>query len=429
MPQNLFNNNKQTRSPAATGFLPPLAERLRPQTLDELVGQQELVGEGKPLRELILQDELPSFILWGPPGVGKTSIARVIARVTRAHFVALSAVEAGLKELREILQVAEERRQATGQHTILFIDEVHRWNKAQQDALLPYVEHNKITLIGATTENPSFEINSALLSRAKVFVLEPLGHEDIKSILKRALSDKQHGIKDNVEVGEQELDELCRVSGGDARIGLNTLEIAVQFTKPQNGKKILTKEALTQVLKKGHLRYDRAGDQHYNIISALHKSLRGSDADAALYWLGRMLEAGEDPLYVARRLVRFASEDIGLADPQALVQAISVYQAAHYLGMPEANINLAQAVAYLARAPKSNKLYTAYQEVQMDVNNLPPYEVPVHLRNAPTKLMKDLGYGKDYKYPPSCEAGNPDYEASVNQEYLPKELKGKKYLK
>lgn len=400
----------------------PLADRLRPLSLAELVGQEELVGKGKPLFELIQKDKVPSIIFWGPPGSGKTTLARIMAETTKAHFVALSAVDAGLKELREVLRSAEERLAAYRQATILFIDEIHRWNKAQQDALLPYVEQGKITLVGATTENPSFEINNALLSRVRVFILAPLEPRHLRQILEQALIDKDRGLNEEIEIPEEIFKEIENLANGDARVALNTLELSVQLAPFKEGKKVLSHEVLRSVLQRTHLLYDRAGEEHYNIISALHKSLRGSDLNAALYWLGRMLEAGEDPLFVARRLVRFASEDIGLADPQALVQATTAYTATHYLGMPEANVILAQATAYLARAPKSNSLYTAYQEVQKDISEKPLYPVPLHIRNAPTKLMKEIGYSKGYKY-------NPDFKEPVEQGYLPTELKGRKYLK
>ncbi len=399
----------------------PLAERLRPETWTDFVGQESVIGLGTPLRQLIERDQVPSLIFWGPPGSGKTTLARLIARLTKSVFVQLSAVQAGLAELRQIVAEALERRKLHHTRTILFIDEIHRWNKAQQDALLPYVENGTVTLIGATTENPSFEVVSALLSRCRVVVLRPLAPENITSILERALQSPAAGFGTvRVEGAAAAIAHLSVMANGDARVALNALELAIK-SQVKDGVARLTDEVLKQSLQRTHLMYDKAGEEHYNIISALHKSMRGSDADAALYWLGRMLEAGEDPLYVARRLIRFASEDIGLADPQALVQAVAAYQAAHDIGMPECNLALAQATVYLARAPKSNALYTAYGKVKEDIEKTINEGVPLHLRNAPTKLMKDLQYGKGYKY-------NPDFSEPVEQDYLPPSLKGKKYL-
>lgn len=402
----------------------PLANRLRPESLDEFEGQEELIGAGKMLRNLIQNDEIPSMIFWGPPGSGKTTLARIIAKMTKSEFIQMSATASGLADLRKIVSAAQSGRKFQNRRTILFIDEIHRWNKSQQDSLLPYVENGTITLIGATTENPSFEVNSALLSRSRVFVLKSLAAENIKNILKRAISDKVRGYGEtDIQITDKTLDYLAGVANGDARIALNALEFAVKASRKEGQKMIqLDQGTIREALQKTHLLYDRAGEEHYNIISALHKSMRGSDADAALYWLGRMIEAGEDPLYVARRLVRFASEDIGLADPNALVQATTAYTACHYLGMPECNVILAQAVVYLARAPKSNALYAAYGEVQRDIREIENEPVPFHLRNAPTDLMKDLGYGKGYKY-------NPNYKKPVEQDYLPEKLKGKKYFK
>src|SRR3989338_8030616 len=409
----------------------PLADRLRPQSWADFVGQTEVVGPGTPLRKLIDQDQVPSIIFWGPPGSGKTTLARLIATVTKSYFEQLSAVSSGLVELRQLVASAKERRKFTRQRTILFIDEIHRWNKAQQDALLPQVETGAVTLIGATTENPSFEVISALLSRCRVVVLKALAPQDIETILRRAIRDKERGWgKLEVKGAEAAVKHLAVMASGDARVALNTLELAVKASL-KNGVAAITEELIKQSLQRTHLLYDKAGEEHYNIISALHKSMRGGEADAALYLLGRMLEAGEDPLYIERRLIRFASEDIGLAEPAALVQATAAFQAAHEIGMPECNVVLAQCVAYLARAPKSNALYTAYQAVQQDVKETVNEGVPLHLRNAPTELMKDLGYGKGYKYPPAeakRRAGNPDYDESVEQDYLPESLKGKKYL-
>jgi len=401
----------------------PLAERLRPETLVYFFGQEEVIGQGTLLRQAIESDNIPSMIFWGPPGCGKTTLARIIAKLTKSTFIQLSAVSGGVKDVREIIKQARERKKFNRQKTILFVDEIHRFNKAQQDAFLPVVEDGTIILIGATTENPSFEVISPLLSRSRVFVLKSLGSEEIKKILKLAL-ETDHQLKEKkIELEEEALDFLAQMSSGDARTALNALELAVNATKAdKDGIIKIQLEIIKESLQKSHLLYDKNGEQHYNIISALHKSLRGSDANASLYWLGRMLEAGEDPLYVARRLIRFSSEDIGLANSQALVQAVAAYQACYLIGLPECTVILAQAVVYLAKCKKSNELYAAYGQVQTDVKNLPPYPVPLHLRNAPTKLMKDLNYGKDYKY-------NPDYEGQVEQDYLPEELKDKKYLK
>jgi putative ATPase len=409
----------------------PLADRLRPGTWEEFFGQEEIIGLGKPLRQLIERDEVPSLILWGPPGSGKTTLARLIANLTKSAFVQLSAVSSGLDDLRRVVAEAVERRKLYNTRTILFIDEIHRWSKTQQDALLPQVERGIVTLIGATTENPSFEVISALLSRSRVVVLKSLNPSYLKKILQRALQDKDKGLGNiKVEGAERALEHIVVMANGDARVALNTLELAVKSARQGDSAK-LDENVIKQSLQRTHLVYDKAGEEHYNLISALHKSLRGSDDNAALYWLGRMLEAGEDPLYVARRLVRFAAEDVGLADPQALVQATAAFQATHQLGMPECNVVLAQVVVYLARAPKSNALYVAYGKVQEDVQKTINEGVPLHLRNAPTKLMKDLNYGAGYKYPPAeaqRRAGNPDYKSKVEQDYLPPSLKGKKYL-
>ncbi len=401
-----------------SGRTVPLADRMRPETITELFGQESLVGEGAFLRQAIDTDTVPSLILWGPPGSGKTTLALIVAHETAAEFVKLSAVGSGVKELRKVIDQAEANT-SQGKKTILFIDEIHRWNKSQQDALLPHVERGTVTLIGATTENPSFEVNAALLSRARVLVLQKLSKEAVHTILQRALADKENGLgAKGIEVDKDALGLIARFANGDARMALNTLEaVATQHTH-------LTVEAVKQVLQRPHLLYDKAGEEHYNIISALHKSMRGSDADAALYWLGRMLEAGEDPLYVARRLVRFASEDIGIANSFALPQAVAAYQACHMIGMPECAVNLAQAVVYLAKSKKSNALYMAYKNVQKDIREQPNEPVPIHLRNAPTRLMKDLGYGKEYKY-------TPDYSdpEEARQDYLPERLKGRKYIR
>ncbi|MFH1565385.1 MAG: replication-associated recombination protein A [bacterium] len=406
----------------------PLAERMRPVILDEYVGQENLVGEKAVLRQAIINDQVPSMIFWGPPGSGKTTLARIIAQMTKSVFVPFSAISSGVKDLRQVMAQAKERAKLHSHRTILFIDEVHRWNKAQQDYLLPGVEDGTIILIGATTENPSFEINSALLSRCRVFVLESLTVENIVLLLKRVISDQNRGLKSvfnekiKFDIPDDVLKYLAIVASGDARIAYNAIELGAKSAQIKNSTVKITKEDIEKALQKTHLLYDRAGDQHYNIISALHKSMRGGNADAALYWLGRMLEAGEDPLYIARRLIRFASEDIGIANSQALVQAVAAYQACHFIGMPECNVNLAQAVVYMAKSQKSNELYSAYLQVQKDIKDFPNEGVPLHLRNAPTKLMKDLNYGKDYKY-------SPDFDYNEKQEYLPESLKGGKYLK
>jgi len=397
----------------------PLADRMRPTSLESYVGQEKLIGPGATLRTLIERDELPSMIFWGPPGTGKTTLARIIARLTRSRFEQVSAVSSGIVELRRIVDEAKEKRKLANTRTILFVDEIHRWNKSQQDSLLPQVESGVITLIGATTENPSFEINGALLSRCRVFVLEKLTAEDIKKLLERAIKSPE-GLDGKVKVDAEAIEFLAYIADGDARVALNSLEIAAKALKISK-RQVLKIEAVKYALAKTHLRYDKTGEEHYNIISALHKSMRGSDADAALYWLGRMLEAGEDPLYVARRLVRFASEDVGLADSNALVIAMNAYNAAHTIGMPECNVILAHCAAYLAKAPKSIQVYEAYQKVQKDIAELPNEPVPLHLRNAPTKLMKELDYGKGYKY-------NPAFKEPIDQDYLPEKLKGRKYL-
>lgn len=404
--------------------LTPLADRLRPETLADFVGQAEIIGPNKLLRKLIEQDEIPSLILWGPPGSGKTTLAKIIANLSGAEFVSFSAVTSGVSDLRTVIKEASGLLTADGKKTILFIDEIHRWSKSQQDALLPHVENGTVVLIGATTENPSFEVNSALLSRCRVFVLKQLDEEAIMAILKRALSDKERGLgKSLVKVSAEALEFLANAANGDARNALNALELAVKTgKKDKKGQVTIDKELIKESLQKSHLLYDKKGDEHYNIISALHKSMRGGDADAALYWLGRMLEGGEDPLFVARRLIRFASEDVGLANSQALVQAVTGYEACHFIGMPECDVVLAQVVVYLAKCKKSNELYEAYGRVKQDVRETINEPVPLHIRNAPTRLMKDLGYGRDYKY-------SPHYNYQENQDYLPERLKGRKYLK
>jgi putative ATPase len=377
----------------------PLAERMRPRTLDEFIGQEKLLGPGKPLRQQIESDQISSMLLWGPPGCGKTTLARMIARLTRSEFVAFSAVLAGIKEIKEVM-AASEHKSHGGQRTIVFVDEVHRFNKAQQDAFLPYVEAGHITFIGATTENPSFEVISPLLSRTKVYVLDPLTTPQIVDLLKRAIADKERGLgNEHVEATDDVLFRIASYANGDARSAYNTLDLAARSAKPSTtGARTITRELLEDVLQRKLLRYDKAGEEHYNLISALHKSVRNSDPDAALYWLARMLESGEDPLYLARRLVRMASEDIGLAEPGALAVTLAAKDAFDFLGVPEGNLALAQAAVYLALAPKSNAVYTAYGEVIDDVHKTEADPVPLHLRNAVTGLMKNVGYGQGYKY-------------------------------
>lgn len=394
----------------------PLADRMRPSTLEDFFGQEEVIGEGRLLRKAIEEDMVPSMIFWGPPGTGKTTLAHIIAGKTKSNFQKLSATSSGVKELHEKLDLAESNKRL-GIRTILFIDEIHRWNKKQQDTLLPYVENGTVTLIGATTENPSFEVISALLSRCRVFVLKQLTSEQLAKIIEQTLKDKVRGLGSlKLKMSKDTIELLAQMSNGDARTALNVLEYSASLSKN------ITADIIKESFQKSHLLYDKNGEEHYNIISALHKSMRGSDADAALYWLARMLEAGEDPLYIARRIVRFASEDIGLANSLALPQAVSAYQACHFIGMPECNVILAQAVVYMAKCKKSNELYRAYGEVKKDIEKYGNLPVPLHIRNAETKLMKELGYGKGYKY-------SPEYGYQEDQEYLPEKLKGKKYLK
>jgi putative ATPase len=401
----------------------PLAARMRPQTFAEFVGQEHLVADGRVLRKCIEADQLPSMVFWGPPGSGKTTLAHIIANVTRAQFNSLSAVSAGVADLRRVIEEAKKRLKSSGQRTILFVDEIHRFNKAQQDAVLPFVENGTVTFIGATTENPSFEVVSPLLSRCRVFRLNLLSDEDVKLIVERAIEDTERGLgKFRIIVSEEALRHLVIISNGDARVALNALEMAAFATLPDgDGLRSIDLSAIEEALQHRALLYDKSGDQHYDLISALHKSLRGSDPDAGLYWLGRMLEAGEDPLYIARRLMRFASEDVGVADPQALVIAVAAQQAVHFVGLPEGNLALAEAVVYLATAPKSNSLYQAYSRVQKDIQQGRNEPVPLHLRNPVTDLMRRMGHGQGYKYAHDY----PDH--FVKQQNLPPFLQGKRY--
>ncbi|MCI0602647.1 replication-associated recombination protein A [bacterium] len=407
--------------PARKAAPGPLADRMRPQTFHEFVGQEELTGPERILRRMAESKQLRSMIFWGPPGVGKTTLARLLAKSAEAHFITYSAVTSGIKEIKTVMIEAEQQRKYYGRQTILFIDEIHRFNKAQQDAFLPYVERGDIILLGATTENPSFEINSALLSRIKVIVLHQLSVENLRTIVDRALTDKKEGLGETgLKLEESSMDVLLRMSDGDARTALNLLEIASDLAISA-GKKEISASELEEALQRKMLLYDKKGEEHYNVISALHKSLRNSDPDASLYWLARMLEAGEDPLYIARRLIRFASEDVGMADPQALAVAVAAQQATHFIGMPEANTALAQAVVYLATAPKSNALYEGYARAAQAVQEKPNEPVPLHIRNAPTSLMKELGYGKGYQYAHDYEDGITDMSC------LPESLAGSKY--
>ncbi len=399
----------------------PLAARLRPQTLDEYVGQTHLLGKGKVLRSLIESDQISSMIFWGPPGVGKTTLARIIANSTKAAFIDFSAVTSGIKEIRTVMQKADDNRRY-GEKTIVFVDEIHRFNKAQQDAFLPFVEKGSIILIGATTENPSFEVNSALLSRCKVFVLQELKTEELVQLLKRALTDEKGFGTQQVNIEPDLLEMIAVFSNGDARTALSTLEMAVlNGDVDSSGTTMVTRETLEQCTSKKSLLYDKTGEEHYNLISALHKSMRNSDPDAAVYWLARMLEAGDDPLYIARRVTRFASEDIGLADPKALEIAVAAYQACHFIGMPECSVHLTQAVVYMSVAPKSNALYMAYEHAKRDAAKMLAEPVPLVIRNAPTKLMKELNYGKGYQY------AHDTADKLTNMQCLPDSLLGVTY--
>jgi putative ATPase len=409
-------------APAARGRQAPLADRMRPRTLDEFVGQDHLLGPGKPLRLAIEGDDATSMIFWGPPGTGKTTLAKIIAKITQASFIEFSAVLSGIKEIKQVMVEAEKAAEF-GSRTILFVDEIHRFNKAQQDAFLPYVERGTIRLIGATTENPSFEINAALLSRCRVYTLAALTQEQIVALLQRALTDSQRGLgASGLEADEEALTTIASYSSGDARNALNSLEVAAKLAEGR-GERVITKPLAAEAMQRRVLLYDKKGEQHYDIISALHKSVRNSDPDASLYWLARMLEAGEDPMYVARRVVRMAVEDIGLAAPEALNLCLSAKDAMHFLGQPEGDLALAQAVVYLALAPKSNAVYTAYADVLADIEATAAEPVPLHLRNAPTKLMKELDYSKGYQYAHDVEGRVADMEC------LPPSLAGRHYYK
>ena len=411
--------------PTASGRDPraPLADRMRPRTLDEVVGQDHLLGPGRVLRTAVERGELHSMILWGPPGSGKTTLASLMAHVSGARFVAFSAVLSGVKEIRAVIAEAE-THQKRGLKTVLFVDEIHRFNRAQQDAFLPHVERGTIVLIGATTENPSFEVNAALLSRCRVYVLKGLGEPELVTILRRALADRERGLGgSNADVDDDGLTAIARIANGDARGALNILEVAVALAPEAKGRRTITEATITEAAQRRTLLYDKGGEEHYNLISALHKSLRDSDPDASLYWLTRMLESGEDRLYIARRLVRFASEDVGNADPRALTLTLAAKEAFDFLGSPEGELALAQATLFLALAPKSNAVYVAYGEAQKDVQERPAEPVPLHIRYAPTGLMKNLGYGKGYQYAHDA----PD--ARVDQDDLPDSLRGREYYR
>jgi putative ATPase len=402
----------------------PLADRMRPRSLDEFVGQEKIIGRGRALRRMIEEDRLSSIIFWGPPGTGKTTLAEVIAQSTSARFVPFSAVMSGIREVREVMNEADSFRRRTSRRTVIFVDEIHRFNKAQQDAFLPFVEAGTIILIGATTENPSFEINTALLSRSKVFVLEMLTTENLVEIMKRAIANEERGLGSiKINAPDEVLSRIAVYASGDARVSLNTLELAVSIAEPDaDDVRVINEEVLQEAMQRASLAYDKTGEEHFNLISAFIKSIRNSDADAAVYWLARMIEAGEDPLFIARRLVHHASEDIGLADPFALVQSVAAMQAAHFIGLPEARLALTQATIYLARAPKSNAVYMAYMSAQKDALETEREPVPLHLRNAPTGLMKGLDYGKNYQYAHSFESGRAE-----DMQCLPEGLQGRRY--
>ena len=398
----------------------PLAARLRPETIEEYVGQEHLLGRGRVLRRMIEQDRISSMIFWGPPGVGKTTLAQIIARMTQSAFINFSAVTSGIKEIRVVMEKAEKNRQI-GQRTIVFVDEIHRFNKAQQDAFLPFVEKGSIILIGATTESPSFEVNGALLSRCRVFVLQPLSADDLTEMLHHALQSPRGFGGQKIEIAEDLLRLIANFANGDARSALSTLEMVVLNGDLKDDTVVVTKEILEQCISKKSLLYDKNGEEHYNLISALHKSMRNSDPDAAVYWLARMLEAGEDPLYVARRVTRFASEDVGMADPRALEIAVAAYQACHFIGMPECTVHLTEAVVYMSLAPKSNAMEVAYNTARVDALNMIAEPVPLVIRNAPTKLMKNLNYGKGYQYAHDTE------DKLTNMQCLPDSLLGRTY--